>query len=1083
MDDSQLINELERLAALKDGPASEACREVVQTIKERAAWYQQSSQHWRGVGLLGRARRIIPGPDLDRMMALVLGGRAELVLRWADALRTVPSPGLLKEIEEDLREAIDVDPTLADPHWDLAVINARYRADYAAASKYLSAAISLGYQHPMTHRLVGLIQATPPLQPVMDTPATRLRQTLLDLAAQVGGPQSGMLLDEEPSQDSAPLSGAGLTFGDYVAEAKSIAALGAIPEEELLQLLADSAGVSRDAGEFVADFLRRLSELTSAEAFLQNATDRHLQLLREMAFHHFDMRGEDAKWIQRSRRAAERGLKIVDKSRAPINPDLHADLQIARGQALYYENEDHAAEAIRCYQQAHRLKREAGNVADVARLKDILWKQIDHRLGRALASQYFAGIGEALEVFAVCAEVAGDLEDPARALGIKLPLATLRREVGQHEEAETILREILASAPSVEMARDARFELASVYSETSRPREAAAIQKELLDETEGAGKKPEPTLWSNYANSLRLLGDLDGARLALEKAWDILPPEQKAKIGNTLPSEGARIRTLQAQLALETSDTAAALEYLEAAAALDPTPIGLSAPHYYETKARCLLALGRTPEAKACLDTALHNFKFLISHGPSLTSWESLLRQWSRLDVLAVCVSLGSGESDSAENGLLRAESAKGRVLAWLERHLAPEGAEWALGLERQQEALARAREWLKRRPGSRVLSIFGSDQGLGVFDVDDQGSVTGAWLDDFNYEQFRIKVFEPWEEARDQALSGGTPALELLLEAMTERLLDAVGAWLERGQRALVAGGEDLVVIPHRSFRNLPIAHARLPGAGRRLSELFKTVLVAPSLSRFSDEVGASARTPSKGGLAAYADADGSLPFARCEALLCADPEHAVVGEGVTTQTVREAFQSEGALILSLHGEFDRDNPFQSRIHAADGSLPLHEALLRDTHIRPHTVVLGVCEAGRSRRSTSDEPFGFPALFLQAGAAKVLAPLWEVDDFASFLFVTKIFEETSSGREFTHAVREATDWLRQATAEAILRQVDTLTERLMSLGRVGREALAWLDSQLNEEKEWLEGLEPSERPFASPLDWMAFQITGAPHA
>lgn len=1083
MDDNQLVNELERLAALEDGPASAACREVLEKIKERAAWCQQSSQHWRGVSLLGRARRIIPGPDLDRMTALMLGGKAELVLRWADALRCAPTPGLLREVEEDLREAIAVDPTLADPHWDLAVISARYRADYAAAAERLSAAISLGYQHPMTHRLAALIEAKPPLQPVEDTPATRLRQTLLDLAAQAVGPQSGALLDEKPSQDSAPLSGSGRTFGDYVAVAKSIAALDAIPEEELLQLLADSASVRGDAGEFVADFLRRLSESTKADVFLQNATDWHLQLLREMAFHHFDTRGEDAKWIQRSRRAAERGLEIITKSRAPINPDLHADLLIARGQALYYEKEDYAAEAIRCYHQALRLKRKAENAADVARLKDILWKQIDHRLGRALASRYFAGIGEALEIFAVCAEVAEELEDPARAQGIKLHLATLRREVGQHEEAETILREILSSAPSVEMDRTARFELASVYSETSRAREAAAIQKELLDENEKGGSKPEPTLWSNYANSLRLLGDLDGARLALEKAWDMLPPEQKVKIGNTLPSEGARIRTLQAQLALETGDTAAASEYLDMAAALDPTPIGLSALHYYETKARCLLASGRSPEARACLDTALHNFKFLISRGPSLPSWESLLRQSSRLDVLAVRASLGSGESDSAENGLLRAESAKGRVLAWLERRLAPEGAEWALGLERQQKALARAREWLKRRPGRRVLSIFGSDQGLGVFGVDDQGSVTGDWLDDFNYDQFRVEVFEPWEESRDQALIGGASALEQRLESLTERLLEAVGAWLERGQRALVAGGEDLVIIPHRLFRNLPIAHARLPGAGRRLSKLFKTVLVAPSLSRFGDEVEASERAPSKGGVAAYADADGSLPFARCEALLCAVPEHAVVGEAVTTHAVREAFRSEGSLILSLHGEFDRDNPFQSRIHAAEGALPLHEALLQDTHIRPHIVVLGVCEAGRSRRSLSDEPLGFPALFLQGGAATVLAPLWEVDDFASFLFVTKIFDVTSSGREFAHAVREATDWLRQATAEAVLRQVETLTERLTSLGRVGREALARLDSQLNEQKEWLEELEPSERPFASPLDWMAFQITGAPHA
>src|SRR5262249_59470829 len=113
--------------------------------------------------------------------------------------------------------------------------------------------------------------------------------------------------------------------------------------------------------------------------------------------------------------------------------------------------------------------------------------------------------------------------------------------------------------------------------------------------------------------------------------------------------------------------------------------------------------------------------------------------------------------------------------------------------------------------PGRRALSLFGSDQGLGVFAIDDQGSVTGAWLDDFHYDRFRTEVFEPWEVARDQALRGGTPVLEQRLEALSDRLLDAVGGWLERGDPPLAAGGEDLVVIPHRLFRHLPVPHTRV--------------------------------------------------------------------------------------------------------------------------------------------------------------------------------------------------------------------------------------------------------------------------------
>jgi tetratricopeptide (TPR) repeat protein len=1081
MDDDKLIHELERISGLEDISAQAARGDIVQTIKERAGWYQQSGQHWLGISLLSRARQIMASPELDRMMALVFGGKAELVLKWADGLRIVPSPGLLDATEEDLREAIRVDAALPDPFWDLAVISARYRGDCDAAARHLETAKSLGYRHPMMQRLEMLIQARPPVQAVRETPETALRQLVLDLAVHATGPQCGTLLDENESHDPPLLPHVGGSFGDYVTKAKAFAGVHAVSEEEYLSLLADSAAIGGDSGEFVTDLLRRLAGATTSSNFLERSTDRHLQILRQSAFDFFERRKEDEHWIRRSRRAAQRGLEIIKGTQAPVDPDLHADLLIARGQALYYEKENYAIEAIRCYQQALGLKRGAGNSADVEKLKDILWRQIDHRLGRALLSRSVAGIGEALEVFTVCAEVAEELEDPLRALRIKLQLATLRREIGQREEAETLLREILAGGPSAEVARAARFELASVYSETSRPREAADLQKQLLDESETLGSEAEPTLWSNYANSLRLLGDTDGARLALDKAWHLLPPEQKAKVGNTVPAEGARIRTLQAQLALETDNNAAALEYLDAAGALDPTPIGLSALHYYETKARCLMAAGHMADAKASLATALHNFKFLISHGPSLPSWESLLRQWSRLDVMAVRANLESGENDGAQNALLRAESAKGRVLAWLERRLLPEGAEWALGLERQHEALKKAQEWLKKKPGRRVVSLFGSDRGLGVFDVGDQGSVRGAWLDDFNYDQFRLENFEPWEDALDQALNKGTLELERRAQALTEGLLDSVGAWLERAQPALVAGGENLLIIPHRLFRNLPITHARLPSVGRRLSELFKTVTVAPSLSRFGDDTAASANDPSKRGITACADADGSLPFARCEALLCAGTDRALVGAVVTGQALREAFQSDGALLLSLHGEFNRENPFQSLIHTADGSFPLHEAFLRESRTRAQTVVLGVCEAGRSRRSLSDEPLGFPALFLQAGASLVLAPLWEVDDFASFLFVTKVFDATASNAGLPSAVSEAAVWLREASAAAILSRVAFLLERLRGFGEAGREAITKLDARLNEQKEWLETLHPSERPFASPLDWMAFQITGIP--
>lgn len=112
-----------------------------------------------------------------------------------------------------------------------------------------------------------------------------------------------------------------------------------------------------------------------------------------------------------------------------------------------------------------------------------------------------------------------------------------------------------------------------------------------------------------------------------------------------------------------------------------------------------------------------------------------------------------------------------------------------------------------------------------------------------------------------------------------------------------------------------------------------------------------------------------------------------------------------------------------------------------------------------------------------------MLAPLWEVDDFASFLFVTRAIEQSKVGADFAHAVREATDWMRTLSAGDALRHATTLLERLADLGQRGSAAALRLGPQFDEQKEWLKGLDPSDRPFSSPLDWMAFQLTGTPCA
>ena len=1089
MEDEQFIGELERIVGQDDSQARTARAKLLQEIKRRAAEYQQINQHWIGISLLERARKVIaPMTDLDRMMALALGREAELIMDWADGLRVHPPADLLSLIEADLREATDVDPTLEDPYWDLAVINARYHADYGTAAKCLEEATVRGCIHPMMARLESMIQAKPPLESVPDIDAMRLRQLVLQLAVQAAGPMHSCLLDEEESEvptDKEDISKTLQTFGDYVREAKAIVAHESISEAQYMRILGDSRAITGDSSDYVTDLLRRVAEFVGEKLFLDHATGDHIRLIRDMAFHLFGKREEDSAWLKKSRRAAQRGLEVIEGSIATIDPDLHADLLFAKGKALYYEDDDqrYATEVIRCYQNALQLKRQAQNTAEVEKMKDILWRQIDHRVRQAISSPYIGGIGEALEILKVCAEVADELDDPPRAMDINVKLAGVMLQVGQYNDAEQILHEVIESLPPENVARAAKSELASVYSETSRPSEAAEIQRELLDEGEmDNDQTTTAVLWSNYANSLRLLDDFGGARDALEKAWELLPPEQKQKIGNTIPDQGARIKMLLAQIDFTMGYHAEALNYIDAAEELNSTPIGLDSLHFYEIKARCLMALGRSDEARECLDTATHNFKYLLSRGPSLPSWESLLQQWSHLDMMAVRAHIDSELADGFENALLRAESAKGRVLAWIERWFAPKGAEWALGLERQVKGLEKARQWLRERPDRRIVSLFGSDEGIGVFNVDESGQVTGAWLDDFNYDLFRRDVYDPWGRLVEQALNDGDPDTLALSGSLTDYLLDSVGTWLWRAQPGIAEGGTDLVIIPHRLFRSLPLAHARLP-TGRRLSDLFDRVIIVPSLGDIEHRLDASVNTISQTTITALADADEymPLPFARCEAILSGAGENVMTRDTVTADAVAEAFKREGILLLSLHGDFDEENPFHSKIFTADGDLSLHQLMLGQTPINSRIVVLGVCEAGRSRRSLSDEPLGFPAMLLQSGVAAVLAPAWQVDDFASFLFISKLFDTINQGINIFRAVQDTAHWLREVTAQDVLEHTYYLINRVIDSGEQGKMAVEALKPRLDEQKAWVETLKPTERPFRSPLDWAAFQITGVP--
>lgn len=1127
MEDQELITQLRQLQGRNDPQSEASCNNLIQQIREQAASYQQSDQIWKGITLLRQARQIItPMPDLAYEMAYILGSRVEFMMRWSDLLKILPPADLLSRMEADLQEAISIFSDGSDLYWNMAVIKARFEADYNAASQYLESAIALGYEHPMLKNLQALIQNEPPLTTLLNADEIKLRELFLRLAEQTISSDSVLLNHKDISSILAASKTGSLksqTLGDYVQQAIAIIARQGISQAEYLQVIDDIESLGKNRTVYGLDILRQVAEFTKDQPFLDQITDRLLRFLYSEASLCLtfsqgiseaiskdileDTFKEQVHSARRSGLAeAEYGLNIIETSTAKIDPLVHAGLLVIKAGTLAYEGDlrqfPHAT-ALLCYHQALPLVRQANNSDFIEWFENDLWEKIRSIFGFAQISGLMGAvpgitdtvggdmIGEILDILRICIEIVDDLGTPPPqtpgAMNFRLLLAQSLREQGAYGEAEQVLNTILQKSKSGYFTRGAQLELASVYGETSRAREAVAIYEKLLNREDFANEEYEykSKVWGNYANSLSELHNYKDALAALENAWNLLPPEQKQVFGpndtgsHPFPSQAIHAKMQLAQIHVKLENYAEAIRDIELAEALRTIKFrSLDDIQFEAVKAECLIGLKKFKEAREALNKAFEILHALLKKGPSFPFWERLLPKWTHL--YAKVIRMEIEEFHNCEQALLYAESAKGRITAWLERQISPDNTDWILSLERQVKALEATREWQSEQPNRRVVSLFATNEGLGIFALDQTGQISGAWLNDFNYQCFLDDVYLPWTRLIEQASNSNNFDILKLASSQTEYLLDLVGTWIWRVQPDLVKGGTDLIILPHRAFRNLPLGHIRFP-TGDRLSDLFQRVFIVPSLGDLGRSLQSSATTTSPTTIMALADADtdAPLPFARCEAILSGAEQNIKLGSMVTEDAVSKGFEHEGILLLSLHGDFDEKEPFASKIFTSDGEFLLTRLMFNQIPIRCQIVVLGVCEAGRYQSSVSDEPIGFPTMLLQGGIATILAPVWQVDDLASFLFFSKLFEELNKGTDFVCATQDAARWLRELTTKSALQRIEDLISQLEKSGELGKTTIETVWSRLDEQKRFLETLSLDEKPFRTPLDWAAFQVTG----
>jgi CHAT domain-containing protein len=154
-------------------------------------------------------------------------------------------------------------------------------------------------------------------------------------------------------------------------------------------------------------------------------------------------------------------------------------------------------------------------------------------------------------------------------------------------------------------------------------------------------------------------------------------------------------------------------------------------------------------------------------------------------------------------------------------------------------------------------------------------------------------------------------------------------------------------------------------------------------------------------------------------------------------------------------------------------------DTILKDWKLDADLVVLSACETALGPEGGGEGYLGFAQALFQKGARSLVLSLWQVDDMATALLMTRFYENLLGKREGLKgplgraaALQEAKRWLRglerpqaeklaAALAGGELRgTVGPLRPVVKSPGKVGQ---------------------PGDRPFAHPAYWAAFVLLGDP--
>jgi len=383
-----------------------------------------------------------------------------------------------------------------------------------------------------------------------------------------------------------------------------------------------------------------------------------------------------------------------------------------------------------------------------------------------------------------------------------------------------------------------------------------------------------------------------------------------------------------------------------------------------------------------------------------------------RARTFAIALALpGWSEPEAGDPAAREARERLDWIYRRISRHVREETDEPPAGLERERQALERRMvERYRTAKFDRPASVATTSRDL--FDpaavaaslADDDAVVAYGRLDEeifaISLHRGRFRLHRSLTTL--QAVEEAQAALRLQLDTyslgathlgrhhslLVDRARRCLGRLHELLWKPLAPALGDAAfvrIVPCAEFGALPFA-ALWDGTGY-LAERFATTRLASLAAAIGRPL---PRTPER--VLLMADTT-QLAGSRVElvGLAAIWPQHQLLGgSGMTRDALQLAAPAADLIHVACHGEFRADSPRFSALHLFDGAFTALELESWNLAQSP-IVVLAACDSGLTDVGRGDEYLGLVRAFLVAGASRVIAALWAIDDERTAELMVKV--------------------------------------------------------------------------------------------